>query len=103
MTPLLLALLAIAAAPLLDAGLRGRPAASGFADGLVQVVVGGILLAHVVPSGLAEAGWPALFALAAGALGGVAAHRVPGGERSAGVLAVGALLVHALIDGAALG
>ncbi len=103
MTPLLLSLLAIAAAPPLDAALRGRPRAAGFADGLVQVVVGGILLVHVLPFGLAAAGWPALLALAGGALAGVAAHRVPGGERSAGGLAVVALLLHAAIDGAALG
>ena len=103
MTTLLLSLLAIAVAPLLNAALRGRPGASAFADGLVQVVVGGILLVHVLPFGLATAGWPALVALAGGALLGVAAHRIPGGERSAGALAVVALLLHAGIDGAALG
>lgn len=103
MTPLLLSLLAIAAAPLLDASLRARPRAGTFADGLVQVVVGGILLVHVLPFGLAAAGWPALLALAGGALGGIVAHRVPGGERSAGVLAVVGLLLHSAIDGAALG
>lgn len=103
MTPLLLSLLAIAVAPLLDAALSGRARASGFADGLVQVVVGGILLLHVLPFGLATAGWSALLALGAGAMVGVVAHRTPGGERSAGALAVLALLLHAAIDGAALG
>jgi uncharacterized membrane protein YraQ (UPF0718 family) len=102
MTTLLLSLLAMAVAPLLDRAVGARPRVAGFADGLIQVVVGGILLVHVLPFGLATAGWPALFALGGGAMVGVLAHRIPGGERSAGALAVLALLLHAAIDGAAL-
>ncbi|MES2644174.1 MAG: permease [Myxococcota bacterium] len=102
MTTLLLSLLAMAVAPLLDRAVGARPRVAGFADGLIQVVVGGILLVHVLPFGLATAGWPALFALGGGAMVGVLAHRIPGGERSAGALAVLALLLHAGIDGAAL-
>lgn len=102
MMTLLASLLAIAVAPLADRALQGRPRATGFADGLIQVVVGGILLVHVLPFGLAAAGWPALVALAGGALVGFFAHRIPGGERSTGAVAVIALLLHAGIDGAAL-
>ncbi|MDP2306287.1 MAG: hypothetical protein Q8P18_09700 [Pseudomonadota bacterium] len=102
MPTLLLSLLAMAVAPLADRALRGRPWAAGFADGLIQVVVGGILLVYVLPFGLEAAGWPALVALGGGAMVGILAHSVPGGERSVGALAVLALLVHAGIDGAAL-
>lgn len=102
MPTLLLSLLAMAVAPLADRALGGRPRTAGFVDGLIQAVVGGILLVHVLPFGLAEAGWPALLALGGGAIVGLLAHRIPNGERSVGVLAVLALLLHAGIDGAAL-
>jgi uncharacterized membrane protein YraQ (UPF0718 family) len=103
MTALIASLLAIAVAPALSAGLTGRPRATAFVDGMVQVVVGGILLVHVLPAGLVSAGWPALLALAAGALGAAALHRAPGGERSAAWFAASALLLHSGLDGAALG
>lgn len=102
MTPLLFSLLTLAAAPLLDRALRGRPVVEGFVDGLVQVMVAGLILVHVLPAGLMTAGWPALAALVVGVLAGLGAHRFPGGERSAGVMAVVALALHAFLDGTAL-
>lgn len=102
LSALLLTLAAMAAGPLLARLMTGRPRVEAFGDGLVQVAVGGLLLVHVVPFGLATAGWPAALALAAGIAGGVFAHRLPGAERAAGALAIVALVIHGLIDGAAL-
>lgn len=102
MLPLLLTLLALAVAPLLHAAIRGRPAAEAVADGFAQVAVAGLLLAHVLPEGLMAVGWPAILALGLGVLGGLGAHRLPGGEGAAETLAVIALLLHCVVDGAAL-
>jgi uncharacterized membrane protein YraQ (UPF0718 family) len=95
-------LVALGAAPLLARLLRGRPRVEGFTDGLVQVVVGGLLVVHVLLFGLAAVGWPALLALGAGVAVGVFAHRLPGGEKNAVRLAMVALVLHGLVDGAAL-
>lgn len=86
-------------APFADALLRDRPRGEAFADGLLQVVVGGILLLDVVPAGLEAAGWPALVALGLGALAGVAYHD---GERALAGVALAGLALHGLTDGAAL-
>lgn len=102
MNALLLCLLAIAFAPVVDRGLRGRPRLESFTDGLVQVAVAGILLVNVLPFGLASAGWPAAVALGGGALLGGLAHRLPAGRGPVEALAIAALLLHALVDGAAL-
>lgn len=102
MTPLLLSVLALVGAPLLDRLFRGRSRIEPLVDGMIQVVVAGLVLVHVLPFSVATAGWPAVVALALGFLAGLAAHRLPGGDRSAGTLAVVALLVHAAVDGVAL-
>ena len=102
MTALLLALSALALAPLLDRALAGRREAEGFADGFSQVSVAGLLLAHVVPAGFSAAGWPAIVALVIGLALGLGIHRLPNGEFAAEWVAALALLLHAGLDGAGL-
>jgi hypothetical protein len=102
MNGLLLDFAALALAPLVDALARGRPWAQAMIDGFSQVAVAGLLLAHVLPAGVSAAGWPAVFALSVGIAAGVGAHRLPGGEGAAEIMAVVALLLHCLVDGAAL-
>ncbi|MCB9762516.1 MAG: hypothetical protein H6739_22145 [Alphaproteobacteria bacterium] len=102
MLPLALTLAAMAVAPLLDAVSRRRPEVESTLDGLVVVVVLGVVLLMVLPFGLSVAGWGALPAMLGGALLAGAARRLPRlGAASAG-LAVAGVLLHALIDGAAL-
>jgi hypothetical protein len=101
-TSLLLSACALLAAPFLEPILRHRRAAESFTNGAVQVFVGGLLLVHVLPFGLSTAGWGAAVALLVGIGLGLGAHRVPGGERWAGIVAVFALLLHCVVDGAAL-
>jgi uncharacterized membrane protein YraQ (UPF0718 family) len=102
MVPLLLSMAALVGAPVLASLLRGRAGLVAFADGLVQTVIAGLVLVHVLPFAVAHAGGAALAALAVGFFAGLAAHRLPGGDRSAGTLAGVALLVHAAVDGVAL-
>jgi hypothetical protein len=102
-TPALgLTLAATASAPLLDWVTRGQRRAESFVDGLVQVMVAGLLLLHVLPAALLLAGWLGLLALGAGAAAGVVAHRLPGGEGTLAGLASVGLLLHGLADGVAL-
>ncbi|MCB9742112.1 MAG: hypothetical protein H6741_00605 [Alphaproteobacteria bacterium] len=102
MSSLLLSLAALASAPAIDALSRHRPGAEAVLDGLVQAVVLGVVLLIVLPFGLEAAGPVALLALAGGAVVSQLLHQLPGlGAASAG-LAVAALLLHALMDGAAL-
>ncbi|MCA9494284.1 MAG: permease [Myxococcales bacterium] len=103
MVALLAQLLAIAAAPLASRAMEGRPRATTFVDATIQVVVAGTLLLHVLPEGLEAAGVPALAALILGFTAGLSSHRIPGGRLSAEGVAVLALAVHGLVDGAALG
>lgn len=103
MVALLAQLVAIAAAPLASRAMEGRPRATTFVDAAIQVVVAGTLLLHVLPEGLEAAGVPALAALILGFTAGLSSHRIPGGALSAEGVAVLALAVHGLVDGAALG
>ncbi len=105
MTVLLLTLGALAVAPAIDAALRGRAAAEGFADGVLIVFVPGLLLLHVLPEAVHVVGWPA----AVGMLGGLLIanlgerwHDDGGPSSASGPLAVVALLVHCVTDGVAL-
>jgi len=100
--PLLVTLLALAAAPLVEAVSRRRVSLAGFVTGAAQVLVAGLVLVHVLPFGLATAGWPAGLALLGGAVVGSSAHRLPGGARWASRAALVAVLVHGLVDGVAL-
>jgi len=102
MLTLLLALLGLASAPLLGATVRRRPEAETALDALVQVIVVGIVGLVVLPYGLGTAGPIALLALLVGVGLAAALHRVGGVGRTRAWLAVAALLLHALLDGAAL-
>lgn len=100
MTPLVATLAALAAAPLLVRVLHGRVGRA--ADRIAQVAIGLVLLLEVIPGGVRAAGVAGWIALALGLGLGVAAHRVRSGEASARVLAVGALLLHCVLDGAGM-
>ncbi len=102
MVPLLLALLALALAPLLERLASRRPALLDLLDGFVLVGVSGIVLAHVVPPGFRELGWQALAALGLGLGLASLGHRHPALEGRRAGLAFAALLVHAVFDGAGL-
>jgi len=102
MFTLLLAILGLASAPLLAAALMRRPEAETALDALVQVIVVGIVGLVVLPYGLSTAGPTALLALLAGVGLAAALHRADGLGRTRAWLAVAALLLHALLDGAAL-
>ncbi len=102
MLPLLLALLALAAAPLLDRLWDRHPVLQRIVDVVVVVVVVAVVALTVLPYGLEAIGWPAVPALAGGALFASLLHRIPGLAHGGAWLAIGALLLHALVDGAAL-
>lgn len=94
--------LATAAAPLVDVLMAGRPRAQASLDGFVQVVVAGLLLVHVLPHAVADAGLAAILTFVGGAGVAALAHRLPGGERGALGLSGVALVAHGLSDGASL-
>jgi uncharacterized protein len=100
--PLILTLLAIAAAPVFGGLGRRVPRLEAVGQGFTLVAVAGLVLLQVVPFGVAHAGWPALVALVAGLFFGQSVHRFPEVEGAARWLASVALLVHGLLDGAAL-
>ena len=102
MITLLLSLAALLGAPLLDRLLVGRPGFCAALDAAGKVLVGGIVLITVLPYGYQQLGWPALVALAAGALLPVGCGRLPGGEGVVGAAAGLALVSHGLLDGAML-
>lgn len=100
--PLIADTLALCVAPLLAWALSGRPRVEGFANGLTQLVVSGLVLVHVLPFGVEALGWPALVLVLAGVAAGSLAHGRPDGETAARGLAMVALLVHGLFDGAGI-
>lgn len=102
MLPLILSLLALASAPLLDRLWHRHPAIERAVDVLVGIVVVGVVGFAVMPWAYSTIGWPAIPALVGGALFASLLHRIPGLAGGGAWLAIGALLLHALVDGAAL-
>lgn len=102
MLALVLALLALAAAPGIDWLSRRRPGVEAALDGGVQAVVLGVVLLIVLPYGVETAGASALGLMLAGVAVSVLLHRLPGFGAATAGMAVAALLLHALVDGAAL-
>jgi uncharacterized membrane protein YraQ (UPF0718 family) len=110
MTSLLAAALAVAAAPLLDRALAGRPAAAVALQDAARTAVFGIVLLHVLPSGLGGSGWIALGALLLGLVIIRVVERVTdahdavrsGRVRGPMLLVILALALHHLLDGVAL-
>ena len=110
MTSLFAAVLAVIAAPLLDRALAGRPSSAVALQDAARTAVFGIVLLHVLPSGLGGSGWIALGALILGlvvirvverltdAHDAVASGRVRGPM----LLIIVALALHHLLDGVAL-
>lgn len=110
MTSLLAAALAVAAAPLLDRALAGRPAAAVALQDAARTAVFGIVLLHVLPSGLGGSGWAALGALLLGLIVIRLVERLTdahdavrtGRVRGPMLLVTVALALHHLLDGVAL-
>jgi len=101
-------LVALTVGPALMAALARTSVALVALDALVVVAITGLVMLHIVPESVAVAGWPALVALVAG-LGLPAvlhgSHDACHPKRPPGIflaLAMGALGLHALLDGVAL-
>lgn len=106
MTLLLLSIAALLAGPLI-VGLVGlRPGLRRGLDGYVLVTVAGLVVLHLLPPALSDAGPLGWIALAAGLLTPWLIERrmnTPDGPHTGATLfAVGGLALHALLDGAAL-
>ncbi len=105
-----LALATLALAPALHAVARRFPAALQAVDGFVLVSIVSLVVAHVLPEAFTEAGPAVLLVATAGALGPAQlerwqrrrgrARRVHG---AALAVAAGGILIHAFLDGLALG
>ncbi len=107
MLVLLLSLLPLALGPLLVAWARRARWTAVSLDSFVIVSVGGMVLLHVLPDALGRGGWWAVLALVVGLLAPVLAEQglAPTGRRTRVtvlVFVVLAMLLHALVDGAAL-
>ena len=102
MVALALALLSLAAGPVVDRLLLRAPAFERGIDLVVRVGVAVLLLGLLLPEAFAHAGMWAFGALVGGVGVGVALHRFEGrGRASTGVI-IAALAGHALVDGAAI-
>ena len=100
---LALALAALAAAPLLYRVGRAHPVTLAMLDGFVLAGVSGLVLVHVLPHTLEEAGPAALLAALAGLMVPYAAERL--GHRTRAFttpIALFGLGVHAMMDGGGL-
>lgn len=114
MTYLLASLTALALGPLLAGIARRSRLASLTLDAFVLVVLGGLVLLHILPHALAEAGWSALLVGAAAFLvTGMAERGLHRGDGAAGgaqrlgrralfAVALLGLAFHAVVDGVAL-
>lgn len=107
MLVLLLSLLPLALGPLLVAWARRARWTAVSLDSFVIVSVGGMVLLHVLPDALGRGGWWAVLALVVGLLAPVLAEQglAPTGRRTRVtvlVFVVLAMLLHSLVDGAAL-
>ncbi|OJT17132.1 hypothetical protein BO221_46245 [Archangium sp. Cb G35] len=96
-----LSLAAWVLAPLVEWCVRGRRTATAALEGLVFVALGGMVLVHILPHGLALAGMGALGAAGVGlGLALTLGRRLP--ATAGPVLAVVGLAVHAALEGRAL-
>lgn len=100
--------LALFVGPALMATVSRTPAAFVALDAFVVVAITGLVMLHIVPESVAFAGWPALVALVIGLGLPAVLHGAHGSCHSRGsyqlfmLLALGALGLHALLDGVAL-
>jgi uncharacterized membrane protein YraQ (UPF0718 family) len=100
---LAIAVLSLAVGPLLAWAWPAGRAWRGFLDGLSLTLVGGLCLLHLAPNAVAEAGLVAIAAGFVGFLGPALLHRTTSGGATVWALfGAGALLVHSVLDGAAL-
>lgn len=102
MTALALSLAALLSAPLLDSPLRRHVRAAAGIDAFTTVLVGGIVIAQVLPYCVELAGWPAVVAAIGGGLLPFLTHRFPAGRGLVAVFAGAALALHGALDGAML-
>lgn len=103
MSPLLLAALAILAAPVFDRLLRGRPSVSVAVHDLARVAVFGVVAVHMLPHGIAVAGAVAIPAVLAGVFAASALERPLESRDGASWVPIAvALALHQAIDGVAL-
>ena len=103
MTPLLLAALAILAAPIFDRALRGRLALSVAVHDLARVAVFGVVAVHMLPHGIAVAGAVAIPAVLAGVFAASLLERPLESRDGASWIPIAvALALHQAIDGVAL-
>jgi hypothetical protein len=103
MTPLLLAALAILAAPIFDRALRGRLALSVAVHDLARVAVFGVVAVHMLPHGIAVAGAVAIPAVLAGVFAASLLERpLESRDGASWIPVAAALALHQAIDGVAL-
>jgi zinc transporter ZupT len=106
--PLLIAAIAaVAAGPALVALTARSQRAAWLLDGLVVVAIGGLVAGHTLPHAIEDGGWAAaglaLFALAGpGLLERLLDRQAHDIEQLALALALGGVLFHAMLDGAAI-
>ena len=104
---LVLAVLALAAGPAVGSVFRGRAGIIPFLDGFVVLAVPGLIFLHFVPAALEEAALLRLGALALGFMAPILSEKIfkdrhGRTDRTALVLGVTGLALHAALDGAAL-
>lgn len=106
MTPLIISLLALLCAPLLCWYAGKRPALTRLMDGFIFVAISGLILTSVLPEAVRHGGWSTLFFLALGLVLPVLSerllHQVGDVHRTAILLGLSGLFLHAIADGAAL-
>lgn len=107
MAVLAISVAALLLGPLLYRAVQRAPGSLGALDGFVMVAIGGLVLVHIIPHGIAAAGPWALALAVLGFLGpGLvekSLHRAAGHAHTATiVLATVGLMVHAFFDGVAL-
>jgi hypothetical protein len=100
-TPLLLGLGSLLAAPALDRLVPARGGAESWLEGFVLAVVLGTVAVLLLPEAIGVAGPVALLALGVGLVAGVGVHRLLE-HRSGDWMWVAALLAHSLLDGGTL-
>lgn len=107
MANLILSIVTLAIGPVLVSMARGRRPAMVAVDSFVLVVIGGLVLTHILPEALRAAGAWALLAAIVGFVAPSVAEKVlhhdrGGVRRTAAVLALVGLFVHAAVDGMGL-